>query len=85
MMGYGGRYFGAYNCFDNGWMMIIMGMFFVIALVAFIYWLNRNKRALVNTDALEILKMKYINGEISDEEYIQKKNILNNTNSKHRI
>lgn len=65
MYGYG---IGAgFLCF-----MMLMWLIIVIAVVYFIYKkLNRGKN-----EALDLLKMKFVKGEITEEEYINKKNIL---------
>ena len=53
------------------WHLIIIG---VIIVVIFVLWKNKNSKN--NNEIIDTLNMKFVNGEISEEEYINKKNIL---------
>ena len=53
------------------WHLIVIG---VIIVVIFILWKNKNSKN--NNEIIDTLNMKFVNGEISEEEYINKKNIL---------
>lgn len=58
----------------------IFGLLIIGALIYFLF--NQSDRFKANTDnkknddALETLRIRFVNGEISEEEYQQKKNIL---------
>lgn len=83
--GYNGRGFNGFSgnngCFgygfmNNGWnMLIVVGVFLAIALL--IYFLVHNRKKVIsNQSTVEILKMKYVQGEITEEEYLKRKNVL---------
>lgn len=76
---------GFNNCFDfgsgfmhNGWGMIIAGVVFLVAVIVVTYLIVKAaKRRSPGTDvALDLLKMRFIKGEISEEEYLNKKKLL---------
>jgi putative membrane protein len=56
----------------------IVGLILVIAVIFLIYKLYRNNdsKNKKDDDLLEMLKMKYIKGEITEEEYSKKKELL---------
>jgi putative membrane protein len=67
---------------------IFMGIFWILIIVIVLYFVFRNNNPINNNqnhqkrnstdEALRILNEKYVNGEISEEEYKNKKNnILN--------
>jgi putative membrane protein len=56
------------------WGGIIMGFGLLVLILAVIYFYKQNNNT--NSDALELLKMKFVKGEITEEEYINKKSIL---------
>ncbi|MHB1454832.1 MAG: SHOCT domain-containing protein [Saccharofermentanales bacterium] len=73
------------NCFDfgsgfmhNGWGMIIAGVVLLIAVIVAVYFIVKaSKRSRPGSDeALDLLKMRFIKGEISEEEYLRMKNML---------
>lgn len=51
-----------------------MGFGILILILGAIYLYKQNNNN--NSDALELLKMKFVKGEITEEEYINKKSIL---------
>ena len=62
--------------FCHGWGMLI-GLVLVIAIVvAVIYLLKRNDRHQTGDEAFQALQRRYVMGEISEEEYVQKKKVL---------
>jgi len=78
---YGGGFSERARCFgfglmNNGWSILIaVGVILIIALLVYIFVHNRNKK--VSKDPLvEVLKMKYVQGEISEEEYLQRKEVI---------
>jgi putative membrane protein len=81
-----GRGFGGYNgnqgCFgygfmNHGWnMLIIIGVLLITTLLIYIFVHNRKKIALKNS-SIEILKLKYVQGEITEEEYLRRKSVIN--------
>lgn len=61
-----------------------MGMIVLLVLALVIIYILYKKKNTSNTadnDILEILKRKYVEGEITEEEFIQKRDVL--TNKKH--
>lgn len=65
-------------CFGNafvGWhiLFILAG---VVLLAALIFWLYR-KGSRTKDGALNALKMKLIQGDITEDEYLSRKNVLN--------
>lgn len=82
--GYGGGFIenGCGGMFSGHGSFGMMGMLLLLVLiVAIIYYLSKKKHVSNDDDILEILKRKYVEGEITEEEYVQKKNVL--TNKKH--
>lgn len=86
---FGGRGYGG-GFFERGCDGLIrgygaFGMFGLIILilvaVLVIYLIMKNKKTNPDDEILEILKRRYVEGEITEEEYIQKRNVL--TNKKH--
>ena len=55
-----------------------MMFFWLILIVAALYFIYKkyNSGSSGNNEALELLKLKFIKGEITEEEYINKKNVL---------
>ncbi len=78
-MGFFGR---GFNCFGpegfffaSPWMMGISILVLVVVAVVIIKTLkNRSNNG--NDEALELLKIKFVKGEISEEEYLKKKSVL---------
>lgn len=74
-MMYGRGFFWNNGCYDLNyfpyWHLIVIG---VIIVVIFVLLKNRNSKN--NNEIINTLNMKFVNGEISEEEYINKKNIL---------
>ena len=79
--------YGIYNGYDSWGVGNMMGFFggsimmivFWVLLVAFIVWMVRevdNKNSRSSSNALEILKERYAKGEISKEEFEEKKKDL---------
>lgn len=60
--------------FNNGWN-IVFGIGLIITIALLFYLFVHNKKR-VSSDALEILKLQYVKGEISEEEYYRRKNLL---------
>lgn len=75
MMTYGGHMAG-YGLLGGVWGWLI-GLGIVVILGAVIYFaISNNRRGTSTSDALEILKIKFAQGEISIEEYQNRKNVL---------
>jgi len=83
--GYCGRGFNGFNVNNgyvghgfmiNGWYMLVaVGVFLTIALL--IYFLVHNRKKMISYySSTEVLKMKYVQGEITEEEYLKRKNVL---------
>lgn len=65
------------NLFGMGssyfWIFLLIRAAFFIGVVIIAFKLFKNTR---KDPVLEALKMKYVNGEITEEEYINKRNLL---------
>jgi len=80
-------YNGINNCFDRfgfmpggGWMILILVAVILIAITVIILISRGRRRHSLNnynSIALDELKLLYARGEISEEEYLKRKNILN--------
>ena len=55
-----------------------MMFFWLILIVAALYFIYKkyNSGSSGNNEALELLKLKFVKGEITEEEYINKKSVL---------
>lgn len=74
-MMYGNGWFSNGFCGANFgfWYFLI---FTGLLIVAIAIMLNRKKNKSSGIDAVETLKMLYVKGEISEEEYLNRKNVL---------
>ena len=75
-----GRGFIGSGCFgyglSSGWTWLI-GIGIILIITAVIYFaVRKSKKTASNYNALESLKMKYSQGEITEEEYKKRKSIL---------
>ncbi len=60
----------------NGWSwLIIIGFLLIVVAVTYLL-VKKNKKIDTSSEALEILKFKYAKGEITEEEYVNRKNVL---------
>lgn len=80
--GLNGRGFGEGNgCFGNGFMnsgwhiLILLAIVATIVVITYLLVHNRNKKS-ASAAVLELLKMKYVQGEITEEEYLKRKEVL---------
>ncbi len=65
-----------YGFFSSGWnWLIVLGLIVVIGAVTYLL-VKKNKRTMVNSSALESLKIKFAQGEVTEEEYTIRKKIL---------
>jgi putative membrane protein len=62
--------------FYGGWGMLIGAVLIIAIAAAVIYLLKRNRRHQTGNDALQALQLRYVMGEITEEEYVQKKKML---------
>ena len=78
------RGFGGFNhClwfanrfFYGGWgMLALAGIVLATGILIFLV-LKSNKKKDYSKEALERLKIRYVNGELSEEEFLQKKKVL---------
>lgn len=69
--GHGMSYFG----YGSHWL-VWAGVIAIIAIlfVAFVH--NKKKKSIFSSEADEALKMRYVNGEITEEEYQKKKKMI---------
>jgi len=58
---------------NSGWHYAIMAAIVVILVVLVIFFIRSRRKLIHVSPALEILNMKYVQGEISEEEYHTKK------------
>jgi putative membrane protein len=79
---FGRGYNGLNNCFRFGYGfmngsfgMVMMLAFVVLTVIAIIYFVKRTGNN-SGSNAMEELKMRFARGEISEEEFLKKKNIL---------
>lgn len=68
--GYGAGYF------NHGIGMFLMIGFIILAAVALIFFVSRINKHKPGYDALEALKVRLAKGEISEDEYYRRKNII---------
>ena len=73
MLVFAGRYGMMHDGFGLGGGIMMGFVLLVLILVAIYVYKNHNN---TNGESLELLKMKFVKGEITEEEYISKKNIL---------
>lgn len=83
-MMYGRGYAGDFGCFGNGFFNSGWGFFIGIGTLlivgAVIYLLvKRNNKISSNDNVLEILNLRYAKGELSVEEYLQRKKVLSDS------
>lgn len=72
---YGNRACPGLGFFNNQWGIIAgIGIVVIIALLFILFVHNKKKR--VSYEALEILKLQYVKGEISEEEYYRRKSLI---------
>lgn len=78
------RGFGGFNhClwfgnrfFFGGWgMLALAGIILAAGILIYLIMKSSHKRN-ASTDALERLKIRYVHGELSEEEFLQKKKVL---------
>ena len=61
--------------FNNGWSIVFgIGLLIIIALLFYLFVHNKKKKG--SSEALEILKLQYVKGEITEEEYFRRKSLL---------
>jgi len=77
---YSNGYYGNTSCLrfmNNGWgMLIAIGVIITISLLFFFVVHNRKRKTSYDA-ASENLKMKYVQGDITDEEYLRRHDIIN--------
>lgn len=64
-----------FRYFNNGWS-IIIGISLIITIALLFYYFVHNKKKREYSEASEILKLQYVKGEISEEEYFRRKSLL---------
>jgi putative membrane protein len=62
----------------GGGLMGFMMLFWLVLIGAAVYFIYKkyNSGTSGNNEALELLKLKFVKGEITEEEYINKKSVL---------
>ncbi len=61
--------------FNNAWS-IIAGIGLIITISLLFYFFVHNKKKRVSSEALEILKLQFVKGDISEDEYFRRKSLL---------
>jgi len=56
-------------------MAVVIGALLIIALLIFIFVHNSNKKV-TKDSAVDVLKMKFVQGEITEEEYLKRKEVI---------
>lgn len=77
--GCGGFGYGGFNGFGGGPFMMIIPILIVGLIIYALYKLlnqSKNNTAMDNSQALNILMERYAQGEISEEEYLNKRKML---------
>ena len=76
-------YGGADHCFwffsrylSGGWGTLMLVAVVLAAIVLSILVVKKSNKKDTSKEALERLKIRYVNGELSEEEYLQKKKVL---------
>ena len=80
-MMFGNGFNGMGNCFGYGLMrggggMIIMLAVTLLIVAGVVFFTRKNARRRTENAALDALKMRLARGEISDEEYLRRKTII---------
>ena len=82
-MMYGRGYNGFNSCIkygfgfmNSGIGMLLMLVFILILTIGVIFFVSRNNRHKLSNDTLVALKIRLAKGEISEDEYIRRKNII---------
>lgn len=70
-MGYGFDHFGTYNLWHFGMMAVLL-----IGIIVLVIWLLKRGKKSSDDQALLILRERYAKGEINEEEYNNKRNVL---------
>lgn len=76
------RGFGSFGTFCSGFggaysgLWIGLAVLFVAALVTVIVLLSKKSRTSANDGAADALKLRYIKGELTEEEYLKMKDVL---------
>ena len=84
-MMYGNRF--GYNGYENcltygggfmhsGWGILTGGVLIILAVIAIYFLVKRSSQRQINQSALDELKLKFVKGEISEEDYLRRKNFL---------
>ncbi len=79
MRGYGGLdnclwFFGRY--LYGGWGVLMLVAIVLAAIVLSVLVVKKGIKKDTSKDALERLKIRYVNGELTEEEYLEKKKVL---------
>lgn len=68
-------------CLENGfmgsgWHLLVMAGVLLLIVAVIIYFTRKSNDGAGNNQAIELLKMKFVQGEITEEEYLTKKETL---------
>jgi len=73
-------YYGNARCLrylNNGWGILITLAVIITISLLFYFIVHNKKRRTSNNMILEELKMKYVHGDITEEDYLRRKEIIN--------
>jgi len=68
--------FGSYGFMHNGFGMGIMFLIVLVIAVVIILLLKKNKKNSIDNGAIEELKLRFVKGEITEEEYLKMKKLV---------
>ena len=72
--------FSNFGCFGTGmmggWGMIATIVIILVVVALGVHIVRKNKQKNPNSPALDMLKMKFVQGEITEEEYLKRKDVL---------
>jgi putative membrane protein len=72
--GFGGCY--GYDLFYSGWNLLILLGFVLVLITVIALFLSYRKRGGSDETTMELLKMKFVKGEITEDEFLKKKAFL---------
>ncbi len=67
------RDFFGHSMMDSGWYYLIMAVVTIAVIALIVYLINSRQKHITVSPALESLKLKYVHGEITEDEYLAKK------------
>ncbi|MBH1939839.1 SHOCT domain-containing protein [Mobilitalea sibirica] len=73
---YGNGFCSGFGFFNNGWGITIgVGLLIIIALLFYLF-VHNNKKKRASSETLENLKLLYVKGDITEDEYLRRKSVI---------